>query len=502
MKKKTETKKTETQTNELKAGEKKLYYKKTNEIIVSPERQRKVFDEKSVKSLAASIFQLGQLQPGLCYKKDGEFHLIAGERRLRACAFLDRPFKFILTTMVEAAKLEQAQLEENLKRVDLTWQEEVTAKKKLYELVKEREKKTTIRSFAAYLNEGKSLFHEDLQLASWITDIKEIREAKTKTEAKKIVKRLTQTIKRKDKLEEKTEEIKEREEEREEKREENDCESQPPGENQAQDDAQSISDQDFKYYASHCLHSTFEEARTKLAPELFNLVFFDPPWGVDYVEARKEGGGHKHYKDGEDIFATQFQNWLSSLYSLMTKDSHLYCFFPITKHEFVYDCLETAGFQVNRMPLIWYKFGCHTTRNPYTWYGRSYEPIAFARKGNKPLLTPGASNVIMTMKAPKIIADVHPTSKHPDVYLELLKSSAEIGDKILDPMSGSGACALAAELIRKEKKLEWLMIEKEKEFNILQQSLLSEGYFNILTQSALAQNIEDKEKEKEKKEKI
>ena len=178
----------------------------------------------------------------------------------------------------------------------------------------------------------------------------------------------------------------------------------------------------------------------------------------------------------------------------MATNSHLYCFFAIREHEFVYDTLEKVGFKVDRIPLIWYKTGQHVTRTPRVTFGRAYEPIAFARKGNKLLKTP-TSNHLETSKAPRVLSEVHPTAKHPDIYKKLLDASADVGDKIFDPMSGTGAMGLAAETLRQELKLEWLMIEEQPEFNILQKSLLSEGYYNALEEKQETEEVEKPAKE-------
>ena len=179
----------------------KLFRVNPQEIIVETSRDRKLFDEKAIDTLAQSIRQVGQLQPGLCILKNKKLYLLAGERRLRACKKLEIAFTYVLTTLKNAGDLQQAQLEENLKREDLTWQEEVRAKNKLFELRKTKDSKTTIRSMAEYLGESKSLFNEDVQLAAWIDEIPEVNLAANKTVAKKIVKRLTETIKRQDKFE-------------------------------------------------------------------------------------------------------------------------------------------------------------------------------------------------------------------------------------------------------------------------------------------------------------
>ncbi len=86
----------------------------------NPNQPRRQFDERSVGSLAASIRSKGLLQPVLVRPlADGEYQLVAGERRWRAAqlAGLDR-IPAIIRAATDAESIELA-LIENLQREDL-----------------------------------------------------------------------------------------------------------------------------------------------------------------------------------------------------------------------------------------------------------------------------------------------------------------------------------------------------------------------------------------------
>jgi len=96
---------------------------------------REHFDEESMSSLAASIRELGILQPVLVRSIDGEaesYELIAGERRWRAArrAGLQTVPVLVQTTTSDVHSLEQA-LVENLHREDLNALEEAAAYQQL-----------------------------------------------------------------------------------------------------------------------------------------------------------------------------------------------------------------------------------------------------------------------------------------------------------------------------------------------------------------------------------
>ncbi|MGZ4693619.1 MAG: ParB/RepB/Spo0J family partition protein [Acidimicrobiales bacterium] len=95
---------------------------------------RAYFDEEALVSLTASVRELGVLQPILVRPRgDGEFELIAGERRWRAAKRAGLPtVPALIRTVQDAAALEQA-LVENLHREDLNALEEAAAYQQLME---------------------------------------------------------------------------------------------------------------------------------------------------------------------------------------------------------------------------------------------------------------------------------------------------------------------------------------------------------------------------------
>lgn len=100
----------------------------------NPDQPREHFDEETLASLAASIRELGVLQPVLVKQAaDGGYELIAGERRLRAAKRAGlTTIPAIVRDADRKASLEQA-LVENLHRQDLNALEEAAAYSQLIE---------------------------------------------------------------------------------------------------------------------------------------------------------------------------------------------------------------------------------------------------------------------------------------------------------------------------------------------------------------------------------
>ena len=103
-------------------------------ISVNPYQPRDKFDQAALNVLTESIRQVGVLQPVLVRPSaNGEYELIAGERRCRAArqAGLDR-IPAVVRTAEDADALEQSLLE-NLHREDLNAVEEAAACQQLIE---------------------------------------------------------------------------------------------------------------------------------------------------------------------------------------------------------------------------------------------------------------------------------------------------------------------------------------------------------------------------------
>lgn len=96
-------------------------------IVPNPRQPRRDFDDSALAELAASISQLGLLQPLLVRRSGDGYELIAGERRLRAAraaGLTEVPVLVVDTD--ERGSLERA-LVENIQREDLNPLEEAAA---------------------------------------------------------------------------------------------------------------------------------------------------------------------------------------------------------------------------------------------------------------------------------------------------------------------------------------------------------------------------------------
>jgi ParB family chromosome partitioning protein len=104
-----------------------------SDVVPNSRQPRQEFDEETLASLAASIREIGVLQPILVQEADQGYELIAGERRLRAAKRAGLvTIPAIVVTTDSKGSLERA-LVENLHRQDLNPVEEASGYAQLIE---------------------------------------------------------------------------------------------------------------------------------------------------------------------------------------------------------------------------------------------------------------------------------------------------------------------------------------------------------------------------------
>lgn len=447
----------------------------SGEIVVPDERHRKIFDRAKAKELVDSILEYGQKSPGICRFVDGKYVLVFGERRLRACRELKIPFKFLLETEIDPIRLKEIELIENTHREDLDFKDRAKAVEELHRMKQSQigdahagsSDGHGVRDTASVIGVSKSTVQEEIEIAMFL-EIPEVAKAPNRTEARKVIKRLKEEYQMSQAL------VKAREDAGVLADEVEGEETLPA---MQKDMALKVAT-----YSDMIHLGRMEDVLQNFEDGFFNVTIFDPPWAVDYDTVKELPGSKDSFEDSKEVILPKMQGWLDLIYKKMAQDSHLYLFFGIANYSIIYPMLEQAGFRTNGIPLIWFKQGAHVTRNPDIWPGRSYEPIAYARKGNKILIRKGAPDVIVTPAPTNSIKQSHPTAKHPDVMVELLKRSAMPGDKVLDPMCGSGMTGVAAETLRHTHQLKWTMIEEKESFWELSLTNVVKGYYTI-TQS-------------------
>ncbi len=178
-----------------------------------------------------------------------------------------------------------------------------------------------------------------------------------------------------------------------------------------------------------------------------DLLITDPPY--ESLEKYRAIGTTTRLKKSNassnkwfDIFPnSRFEELISEIYRVLTKNSHFYLFCDQETMFVVKPIAEEIGFKFWK-PIVWDKcaigMGYH--------YRARYEFILFFEKGKRKLNDLGVPDVIQEKRVWK----GYPTEKPVGLLEVLIKQSSSDGDLIVDPFFGSGSTLIAASNIDRE----------------------------------------------------
>ena len=146
----------------------KVLFLPVEDISPNPDQPRRVFSQPELEELAASIRALGVLQPLTVRRREGQWELVAGERRLRAAKLAGQSQVPCLSVQVDSQSSSLLALVENVQRRDLDFWEEALALRQIldtYHLSQEELARRVGRSQSAVANKLRLLKLPDEALA-------------------------------------------------------------------------------------------------------------------------------------------------------------------------------------------------------------------------------------------------------------------------------------------------------------------------------------------------
>lgn len=394
-------------------------------IVIRKERQRQEFDPEHLEALGNSIEDTGLLHAPVMRMLDGKLTLVAGESRLKA---IQQLFDFGKTfaydgklfhpdeglipyvTMGDLTELqaEEAELDENLKRKDLTWQEHAAALARLHSL---RQKQAAVAGTTHTVAEtalevsGRSdgSFQDAIRkelIVSRHLENPAVAKAKSVDEAFKILKRAETSEKNRE-----------------------------------------LGILVGATYNSSVHRLENMEAcaflRT-LEPGSVDVILTDPPYGMgagDFGDAGGKLAGIEHrYDDSLESWQALMDAWCPLSWHVAKEQSHAYVFCDFDRFHDLKERMARAGWYVFRTPLVIYKLNSGRVPLPDRGPRRQYELALYAIKGNKPV-THIYSDVIPSNADENMS---HGAQKPVMVYENLLQRSVKPGDVVLDSFAGSG----------------------------------------------------------------
>lgn len=371
--------------------------------IIFDERIREDYGE--IEKLAESIDKHGIIHYPVVTPREDKYKLIAGGRRMTA---IKKVLKWDTVTVdirkkISKLTLKELELEENLQRKQLTWEEEVKAKEQIHALKIVSDSSWTIEDTAKLLNTSTGSLSMDIQLAKALKEQPELVKNKNKTDAFKQMKKEREDAIRRE----------------------------------------LASRLEFEVDETTLMCGDMLEIAPRMDEGCIDLIVTDPPWGS---EQEKSETVVVEYDDSVDSMMLVVEQAYKEMYRTLKDGGHMFVFFGIQFMDWHIDKLTKAGFEVDALPGIWNKLRPGGMTSPYR-ESNEYETYLHCWKGD-PL--PLRTKVGNCQDFPRATKRIHSAEKPIELYEHFIKNASEPGDFVVDFFAGSGNVIKAALKLKRE----------------------------------------------------
>lgn len=387
------------------------------EIKVKEELPRIRKEMNKIEKLAESFSRFGQLQPIIINRN---YELIAGGRRLAACMISGRKAKCIFADTLDPLTMREMELEENLQRENLTPAEEVLAIDEIHRIKQQihgvpksypgQKGGWRVEDTAELIGRTQPSITDDLALAEFIKLFPALSDAKTKSEIRKAAKGLTKVSQRIDAIK----------------------------------DYEEILGKDASKF--DVTQNDAREHMLTIPDKSIDLLFTDPPWGIDIDKNAIGVGGRTGEFTTTGIKYSDSKTEAMEIYSILGKEAirfcrenaHAYVFVAPEHFNLIREIWISFGWFVSPRPIIWIKGTTGQNNAPYAWPSPGYESIMFARRHESRLVIEGKVDWIQALPVPPS-ERLHPAEKPISLIKDLMLRTSMPSHKMYDPFMGSGA---------------------------------------------------------------
>jgi ParB/RepB/Spo0J family partition protein len=380
-----------------------------NSILVNrDERQRQRLKEEQLEELADSIEALGLIHPIVVTRK---LVLVSGERRLEACRRLGwTHISAQYTDELDPKRLQLFEYEENIKREDLTADEQCRALVGFHQLNVQLDPTWNQNKTADALHKSKSALSNDLRVAyAHVGGDKQICAATTMSAKRNILARRDERNTRLAL-----------------------AELDPTR-------RETILNFDFN-----------ERAKTYSGPR-FNFLHCDFPYGIGADKFNQSSAPvHGDYDDRPEVFDRLCQTLRDNLDRLCEPSAHMIFWFSTKHYPKVYGFLQSLGadWAVNPVPLIWAKPGEGIIPRPEHDPRQCYEAAFFCTRGGLPIV-----QSVDNVRSAPTVKGRHMSEKPAEMLRHFFRMIVSEHTMMLDPACGSGSALRAAQSLMARRVL-------------------------------------------------
>lgn len=400
----------------------------------------------------------------------GKYRLLAGGRRYAAAQKLAwEEIDCHIIDEVDSITEREIELEENIYRKDLSWQESAKLTKKIHDLYTEKfgpaligrpvegatpeQKGWSVRDTAqlrGYANSasggtsGTQAVRNHLVLATMLEVMPSLEKEKSLDNALRKARRLEEDIVRELYLRKRSHEA--------------------------------------TRLADNIICGDATSLITQLDSGSVDCIITDPPYGDDNLPFGQPHRTEKEYDDSPESALALLRSIGPELRRVLKPSGHLYAFFGPKLYQQSVDIWKASGFEVRQVVCIWHKLGGDTgTVNWDKDYAPTWEPFLFAHNGERRLAHKREN--VFDYKPDSGEGRYHPNQKPVALIQELIAQSTDPGDLILDPFGGSGSVAVAATQTHRK----FLTFELSERFvSVIKQRVIEAAEKEALNESANA----------------